>query len=259
MIMNENKSLIKTLSNAMEIFDKLYDSNIPLGVNELAKQSKMHPSKAFRILKTLLEGGWIYQCQDDRYIVGPRFSYVTEKKDFFIALKEISYFTMTKITSEVSNAMNLAVLNNNKCIVLQQSRTTKLINLIPPINSILPMHASASGKILMAGLPDPLLNLYLENINYEPFTMHTITTQEEYIKTIKKTRLDGYAIDCYESVENAFCIAVPILKENNETIASLSFSGIIGMFNKTILDHYLPILRNAASEISCNLFQIYQE
>ena len=144
-------------------------------------------------------------------------------------------------------------------MILQQSRTKKLVNLIPPVNSILPLHAAASGKILMAGLPDPLLNLYLEYMNFEPFTMHTIKNREEYIKVIEQTRQDRYAIDCYESVENAFCIAVPITKDNGETIASLSFSGIIGLFNKTILDHYLPILRNAAKEISQNLFQVYQD
>jgi DNA-binding IclR family transcriptional regulator len=255
---NENNTSIKTLNRAMVIFDTLHDSNLPLGVNELAKKCKMNPSTVFRILKTLMEGGWVYQCEDDRYIIGPRFSFVTERKDFYYALKEISSFTMNRITTEESHAMNLVVLLDNKCTILQQSRTTKLIDLIPPVNSILPIHASASGKIIMAGLPIPLFNLYINNLSFEPFTNRTITDPTIFVSHIEKVRQDGYAIDHYESLENAFCIAVPILRGDGETLASLSFSGFIGSFDKNILAYYLPILRKAANEISQNLVQINQ-
>jgi len=255
---NKNTPSIQTLSRAMVLFDKLYDSDVPLGVNELAKLCDMNLSTAFRILKTLMQGGWVYQCEDDRYIIGPRFSYITERKDFYFALKEISAFTMNRITTQETQALNLSVLKDRTCIILQQSRTTKLIDLVPPVNSILPFHASASGKVILAGLPNPLLRLYIANMSFEPFTKHTITDRTVFTRAIEEVRQNGYALDCHETMDNSFCIAVPILRNDGETIASLSFSGIIGTFDQELLNHYLPILRQAANEISNNLFQIYQ-
>lgn len=256
--MPKNTTSIQTLSRAMVLFDELYDSDVPLGVNELAKQCDMNPSTAFRILKTLMQGGWVYQREDDQYIISPRFSFITERKGFYFALKEISAFTMNRITTQETQAMNLSVLKDRTCIVLQQSRTTKLIDLIPPVNSVLPFHASASGKVILAGLPDSLLRLYLANMSFESFTNHTITDRTVFARTLEEVRQDGYALDCHETLENSFCIAVPILRNDGETIAALSFSGLIGTVNQELLNHYLPILRHAANEISNNLFQIYQ-
>ncbi|MCB0046375.1 MAG: IclR family transcriptional regulator [Caldilineaceae bacterium] len=258
--MSKNKSVasIQTLSRAMILFDKLYDSAVPLGVNELAKQCDMNLSTAFRILKTLMQGGWVYQCEDDRYIISPRFSFITERTGFYFALKEISAFTMDRITTQETQAMNLSVLKDRTCIILQQSRTTKLMDLIPPVNSTLPFHASASGKIILAGLPDPLLRLYMANMNFESLTKDTITDHAVLTRTLEVVRQDGYALDLYETMENSVCIAAPILRNDGETIAALSFSGIIGAFDQELLNHYLPVLRQAADEISDNLFQTYQ-
>ena len=256
---DKNTTSIKTLSRAMVLFDALHDSDVPLGVNELATKCDMNLSTAFRILKTLMQGGWVYQCEDDRYIIGPRFSFITERKDFYFALKEISAFTMSRITTQETQPMNLVVLKDRKCIILQQSRTTKLIDLIPPVDSILPFHASASGKVIMAGLPDPLLSLYIANMSFEPLTNYTITDRTVFTHAIEEVRQNGYALDCHESLDSSYCIAVPIFRNDGETIASLSFSGFIGTLDQELLtNHYLPILRKAANEISSNLFQIYQ-
>lgn len=255
---NKEFTSIQTLGRAMLLFDELHDSRVPLGVNELAKQCGINLSTAFRILKTLQQGGWVYQCEDDRYIVSPRYSFITERKGFYYALKEISAFTMNRITMQETQAMNLAVLKDRTCIILQQSRTTKLIDLIPPVNSILPLHASASGKVIMAGLPDPLLNLYIANMGFEPFTNYTITDRTVFTRAIEEVRQNGYALDCHESLDKSSCIAVPILRNDGETIAALSFSGFIGTLDQEMINHYLPILLTAADEISKNLFQIYQ-
>lgn len=255
---NQNNTSIKTLSRAMILLDELRESDVPLGVNELAKKCDMNPSTVFRILKTFMQGAWVHQCDDDRYIIGPRLSYVTERKDLYFALKEISVFTMNRVSTQESQAMNLAVRKGNEIIILQQSRSTKLIDLIPPVNSILPIHASASGKIILAGMSDPLLEFFLDNINFERYTENTVTDKAAFKRVIEKVRQDGYALDCHESLDSAYCIAVPIVRDNGECFASLSFSGIIGSFDKKILNHYLPILHSAADEISKNVFTEYQ-
>lgn len=256
---NEKNPPIKSVSRALVLLGKLFKSNSPLGVNDIARQCDMNLSTAFRILKTLTNDGWIYQCEDDRYIIAPRFSFVTERKNFYFALKEISSFTMNRIAAEESQAMNLVVRKGDKCIILQQSRTKKLIDLIPPINTILPIHASASGKVIMAGLPDSLLNLFIGSNSFERYTNNTITDPKIFASSIEKVRKNGYALDCHESLDNAFCISVPILNDDKETIAALSFSGIISAYDESLINYYLPILRSAANEISNNVFNVYHQ
>ena len=68
----QNTETIKMVDRALNVLDTLRISPIPIGVNDIAKQCSLSPSTAFRILKTLETNGWIYQCNDDRYITGQR-------------------------------------------------------------------------------------------------------------------------------------------------------------------------------------------
>ena len=108
---------IKVLEKAITILDMIKASNRPLGVNELSRECGVNLTTTFRILKTLQGRGWVYQDQNDKYIIGYKVSFVTEKNNFYVALKEIAYYTMARFSALVSQAMNLIVRENSKCFI----------------------------------------------------------------------------------------------------------------------------------------------
>ena len=63
----------------------------------------------------------------------------------------------------------------------------------------------------------------------KPLTSHTITDPEQFWKELLGKCEKSFAIDDRESAENGCCIAVPIRDHEGTIIASLSFSGFVGI------------------------------
>ncbi len=254
----KNVDTIKMVDKALAILDELRTSNTKLGVNEIAKRCAINPSTAFRILKTLTVNGWVFQCSDNKYIPGKKLSFVTEKNNMYLALKDVAYFTMNKYTSKYNLPMNLIVRDSANCFIIQQSRTNQFVDYVVPINTIIPFYACAGGKILLSELPILMVDMLLDATNFEAFTPHTITNAEVFWKELRTVAAQGYAFDIKESSPNGSCVAVPVRDEQGTIIAALSFSGFVGLEDTSQLHQYIPLLKEASTEITRNLFQYQQ-
>lgn len=253
----KNVETIKMVENALEVLDTLRISRAPLGVNEIAKSCSLNPSTTFRILKTLEINGWIYQCADDRYITGQKLSFMLEKNNLYLAIKEISLFTMSRYTKEHGQPMNLFVREGTNCFILQQSRTNSLVNYVPPLLSSIPFYACAGGKVLLSELSISLVELLLEDCEMVPLTPYTVTDPDLFWQELRSVAKQGFATEHRESSENGSCISVPVRDCEGNIIAALSFSGFIGIQSREELLPYLEPLKEAAKEISQNLFKCW--
>jgi DNA-binding IclR family transcriptional regulator len=249
----EEKGTVKALEKGLIILDMIKESDQPLGVNEIARRSAINLTTAFRMLQTLKNKGWLYQDNDDKYIVGHKISFVTDKNNFYQQLKDIAYFTMSRLTNMEKQAMNLIVRVNEKCFILQQSRTDK-VDYIPPIGSVISIYASAGGKILLSELSDFLLEEILGKIELKPLTEHTITDRTVLLNELVKIRQSGYAVDMHESQEEGVCVSVPVRSRSGEIIAALSFSGFIRKIPVNKIKYYFQVLKEASAEITGNIF-----
>jgi len=254
---DNNNETIKVVDRALTIVDKLRSEKKALGVNEIAKQCGFPPSSTFRILKTLEMQGWVFQLSDDTYITGEKLSFVLEKDNLYLALKDVAAFVMERYSKKHNKAMNLLVRQGAKSYILQQSRTDRLFDYIPPLYSELPFYASSGGKVLHSELPDCLLDEIIESNPMLQLTEHTITDPEEFRQELGTIVEQGYAIDYKESAENGSCIAVPVRDNNGNIIAALSFSGFIGVTDIDTLLQFVPILKEASQEISQNLYRCW--
>ncbi len=253
----QNVETIKMVERALTVLDLLRSKNERLGVNEIAKTCGLNPSTAFRILKTLEKSGWVFQLNDGRYITGQKISFVTEKNNLYLALREVAQFVMQEYTEKYGQAMNLLVRQGVHCTILQQSRTKSLVDYVPPLYSNLPIYACAGGKILLSELPIYLAEQIVSSCDMKPLTSHTITDPEQFWQALRAAAKQGYAIDNKESAENGSCIGVPIRDHEGTIIAALSFSGFIGIEDTQELQKYLPALREASEKISHSLYQCW--
>ncbi len=255
---NEQVEIIKMVERALTVLDLLRTSKERLGVNEIAKRCDLSPSTAFRILKTLEVTGWVFQLSDDRYIPGQKVGFVTEKNNLYIALQDVAHFVMAEYTAKVGHAMNLMVREGIHCTILQQSRTGKLVEYISPLYSNLPFYACAGGKILLSELPVNMVEQIMRSCEMVPITSHTITDPELFWKALRETATNGYAFDDRESAENGSCIAVPVRDSEGTVIASLSFTGFIGIQDTQQLLSYLPALQEASKKITQSLYRCWK-
>ena len=251
----EKKETVQALDRGLRILDALMESESALGVNALAKQQGITPSAAFRILKTLEQGGWVFQCEDDKYIPGEKLTYVRGHAKLLTALSEVAYPVMAALSEKEKLPMNLAVREGQRFFVLQQSRSGRYVDFVAPVGSELPVHASAGGKILLSELTENLRDDILDRTDFFKMTERTIITKEVFLEELNRVRQKGYALDFFESLDYTCCIGVPVRGKDGEILAALSFSGIAGVKEEQELTAYLPELKEAAETIRARLFE----
>ncbi len=250
-----DSSRILVIEKAIKIIEALREEKKSIGVNELSRKLSLNGATTYRILRTLMYYGWIHQNSDGKYSIGYKLSMNFDSEQFYSILKDVSYFVMKRLTEQENESVNLIVRQNENGIILQQTRTNKLIDYVKPSGSFLPLHATACGKVLLSELPEQQVKNLISIMDFRPYTTNTITDKALFIEELKKVKARGYAVDLGESLENSNCISVPVRGPSEEIIAALSFTGILGEFTIEKENHYFDVLSKAAQEIKMEMFK----
>lgn len=252
--MEKSEYTVKVIEKMFCILDVMEKEKIPLGINEIARKSETNAASTFRILRTLMDYNWIYQCSDGRYALGYKFSASYSMDNLNFLLKDVSYPIMRHLSEENGEVVNLGIRQNDKAILLQQARTQKYAEYVIHVDTVVPLYSTSFGKVLLSELPDNVCNAIIESLDYKPYTEKTITSAEQFKKELLKVRSQGYATDISESLMNTSCIGVPVRNSENTIIAALSFSGLTEQLTVDREKYYARILHSAAEEITKSMF-----
>jgi IclR family KDG regulon transcriptional repressor len=87
-----------------------------------------------------------------------------------------------------------------------------------------PLHCTASGKVLLAGLPEATVDQIVAERGLPARTPHTITDPDALRQTLNEIRNRGYAIDAEENELGGYCYAAPISDVTRQPVAAVSVS-----------------------------------
>ena len=87
------------------------------------------------------------------------------------------------------------------------------------------MHASATGKCVLAWLPAEQRAELLEECDFKRYTDSTITDKAALESELSVTRVRGYALDDGETHDGLYCIGCPVLDAAGDILAAVSVSG----------------------------------
>ena len=243
----------RLLVRAIMILESISLSQSPVGVHQIGKMTGIHPTTAFRIMQTLCKYGWLIQHPDSKYSIGMSAYSAVNQFNIINDLKEISFFTMQKLSDAIGQPVNLMVRQNNISLLVQQTHSKNVYHSMSTVGSKTPLYITACGKVLMSGLTDTLLELIMNSFDYHQYTPNTIRNQTELIEIIKAIRKTGYAIDDQEAMCGAFCVAVPIFDELDEIIAAISVTSVINYQKNQV--EYIDELKKASQKIKEDLIK----
>lgn len=87
------------------------------------------------------------------------------------------------------------------------------------------IHASASGKVLLAYSPPERRAEILATLDYRKFTDRTISNETALLEELERVKAAGFAVDNREYHYLLQCISAPVRK-SGEVIATCSFSSL---------------------------------
>jgi IclR family pca regulon transcriptional regulator len=217
-------------------------------ISQASARSGMTRASARRILLSLVDLGYA-EKHGNRFRLRPR---VLEIGYAYLASLGIAHrgqYVLETLTDEIQEPCSLCVLDPPDIVYVARSTMPRLASIATSIGTRLPAHATAMGRILLAGLPSAELDEYFRTAPLERFTAKTVTSEGALRKILAKIRNEGYAYISGELEIGMEVIAVPVTKADGRVIAAISlYTGRIS--KELMLGEYLTKLRNAAKLIA---------
>ena len=119
--------------------------------------------------------------------------------------------------------MRLGILHDGHVLVLHHVFPQGAGNEAFPTGALLPLHATAMGKALLAACPEAEAEVASSELR--PFTAATITDPDTLAKSLEQVRGRGWAASIEEFVEGTSAVAAPITSHGGDAVGALSISG----------------------------------
>jgi DNA-binding IclR family transcriptional regulator len=215
------RSNVRSVERALEIlgcFDQMHPER---GISEIAKAVGLHKATTYRIVSTLLSHGYLERAEDgQRYRLGMALARLG-----FIALRRTDVRReampiMTDLAARLNETCDLSVYNQGEAYFLEVVQGSRALTVAAAVGRSLPVHATASGKVLLAHLPDAEAAAALEG----PLVAHThrtITDSDELRRQLDVVRAQGFAFDDEELELGVRAVSAPVHDQEGSVIAAL--------------------------------------
>jgi DNA-binding IclR family transcriptional regulator len=115
-----------------------------------------------------------------------------------------------------------------------------------------PLHAGASGKVLLAHAPEEIRQAVLTS-ELTRYTANTITQRSKLTKELANVQTQGYAVSFGEIAADAVAVAAPVRAISGQVVAALSISGPANRIRRdnvqTIIDFALAGARQLSAAL----------
>jgi IclR family acetate operon transcriptional repressor len=217
---------MRSVRTTFHILDAVAD-NQPIGLSELARHLDLPKSTVQRSLATLADLGWIRPEGRDltRWTLGEKVRILSEKVDDVGALREAALPILGQLNTDTLETIHLVVLESRTVRLIERLDSKHPLRLVQPIGTRSPLHATSTGKAVLAHLPEAEIEAYIA-AGLAPVTASTITDPEALRAELKGIRERGYAIADEELTEGTMSVAACIRPAvGARPLGALSISG----------------------------------
>jgi IclR family transcriptional regulator, pca regulon regulatory protein len=114
----------------------------------------------------------------------------------------------------------------------------------------LPIHATSTGRVLLAALNDPEFDTWAHARTLPRLTLHTCTDMVKFRDMIAQIRVDDFAVASQEHELGVHALAIPLRNMQGTTVAALNVVTQPARLEPQALQReLLPLLQDAAREV----------
>jgi DNA-binding IclR family transcriptional regulator len=248
---------IDKIHSIFELLRKHYKSG--LTNKEISQALNIPPSTCYRILAALKKHDYVYQNKrDSRYFLGFAHLRLAESVVEGMDLAAICLPYLEELHVQTEETTFFALYNGRHCIAME---ICGHINTRVSVGrgEIMPLHSAASGKAVLAFLPEKERETILRNPELETYTPETITDVKKLRQNLASIYATGVSYNNQEFHRGITALAVPLFGNDNRVIGAIALVGTSIDLDADQLDEYAPLFVEAAASISSRIGATYPQ
>jgi len=221
------------------------------GVAQVAEEMGVHKSTASRVLGALEALEMVHHDRErGRYQLGFGILRLANAIPARLDLVSEAREEMRRLAEKHRETVTLAVLRDGLAVNLAQEMGPTTIAAHNWIGSLNPLHATSSGKVLLAALPSTERTKLVAEHGLAALTARTITSRRKLERQLIDVAAQGYATVLEEFEIGLNGAAVPVRDHMGTVIASVSISGPAFRFTENTMHSALRDLQATGLAVS---------
>lgn len=214
-----------TVDKALDVLTAVAGASDGVTNLDVSRMLGLDKSTSHRLLTTLERKRFIRRAGDRRrYILGPFISFLAANAYMrWTTLLTPALHELVELTGE---SASFSLRHGDQFLCLDAVPSPHELRYCPKAGNSYPLNAGASGKAILAFLPDEDIERILATNPLEAFTDRTITKRVELQHEIARIRAQGYATSAGERIAGGCAIAAPVTDAGGEVIGALAVSAV---------------------------------
>jgi len=219
--------IVEVADRTLRALEALGDSQSGLGVSDLGRHLSVDKSTAHRLLMTMASRGFVrLNPQTQRYQLGLRLVGLGAIAAHGVEVTQIARPIIETLRDDTGEAASLAVLSDGEVLFLAKATSAGALTVNHGVGTRLPVHASALGKVLLAGARDPeQVDRVIAQRGLTANTPRTICESDDLRRHLSHVEARGWALDDEEFAIGLRCMAAPVRDAAGDVVAAVGVSG----------------------------------
>jgi IclR family acetate operon transcriptional repressor len=240
---------VQSIERAFELLEMMADSGGVVGLSQLASRSGLPLPTIHRLMRTLVNLGYVRQEPSREYALGPRLVRLGDSSSGLIGRWAVPHLQF--LVDALGESANLALLEGNQITYVAQAQGRHSMRMFTEVGRRSWVHCTAVGKAMLAQLPPDGVGDLLRRTKLVAQTPHTITDHRVLFHEFEVVRERGYALDEEEQEVGVRCVAVAL--PGSPTRAAVSVSGPVTRMTDDLIERAVPLLHEAAGRLAEDL------
>jgi len=200
-------------------------------LTEIATVANLPTSTAHRLASELVAWRLLERTEERSYRIGLPLRMIgseyseSEVCSYTLAVRR-ALPVLNELSRATGNEVRMGVLRGSDVLTLQlpPNRITERVHAEALLHGVLPAHAAASGKVLLAFSPPSVVN-HVIAAGLPAFTRHTITSPDDLRRKLSVIRLRQIATSRNEFECGRAAIAMPVFYGKGRVAAAIELTG----------------------------------
>jgi len=241
---------VRAVDRALDVLLCFSRQTPELSMTQIAEHIGIHKSTVHRLLATLEKKRFVQRDPDTgTYRLGIRLlqmAYLTlEQND----IRRLAVPFLQRLNDQYQENIHLAVLDDADVVYIYIIESHQRVILAAAIGQRLPAYATASGKAILAFLPDEVVRRILDR-GMPQWTRYTPTSPDAFFEDLHSIRESGFATSEQEYEEAINAVAAPIFDLEGQPTASIAVAGPAYRLTRERMSEIGPVVVTTARDIT---------
>lgn len=237
---------VQSVARAFELIEIIANAGSEITLSGLAGEAGLPLPTIHRLLRTLVDMGYVRQLSNRRYALGARLIFLGEKAGSHLGVGVRP--ELQGLVDQLGETANMAMLDQDMIVYVAQVPSPHAMRMFTEVGRRAHLHDTGVGKAILGSLDEDVIAQIVGRAGIPTPTPKSKGSLDSVLAEAAATRERGYAIDDEEQELGVRCYSVAV--PDVPTPMAISVSGPSVRVDRDFGNRAVPALQSAAGRIS---------